>query len=560
MINLNYNIFIKYLINNFKKKVFFIFLLSILETLLEIFSILILISALTLLLTKSYTYNLLNFFHYNFNSSVGLFYLIIIIYFIKNLSLILIHWMKLNLCGKIYKELSKSTYKTLLNKNDLELNNLSQGDMAQSVIGETEFTKEVIISFVSILTEILIIFALFLFIGYQNINAALITIISLIIGGYAYYLFMKNKNITFGEKRQFFSIKIMNLIFHSLSLHKLILLGDKLKYFFERFNKKITILYKISRDQIIIQYSARLWLEICLLIILVFTITPLINDNNSINIDKISNILLISIISIRFVPSFSAILGSFSTIQYGKKAVSNIMNILENDINDDNIVKNINLNFDKLIIKSLSFKYDGSENYLFHNFNAEFKNNSLIGIKGENGSGKTTLLKILSGLIHPKEGHLTINNKSIYDEKNLHYNWKKIIGYADQKIIFSNETVLNNIAFGVRSENIDKMLVEDCLEKVDLLKFFNEKSDKLNMFLGENGIKLSAGQLQKLNIARALYSKPKILILDEITNNLDKKSQENILKLLISIKRESLIIIASHSNLILDQCDEIIKL
>jgi len=559
MINLNYNKFIKYLFNNFKKKTFFIFLLSILETLLEIFSIIILISALTLLLTKNYTYNLFNFFHYNFDSSVGLFYLIVIIYFIKNLSLILIHWMKLDLCGKIYKKLSQSTYKTLLYKNNLYLNNFSQGDMAQSVIEETGFTKEVITSFVSILTEILIIFSLFLFIGYQNINAAIITIISLLIGGYAYYLFMKNKNIILGEKRQFFSIKIMNLLFQSLSLHKLILLGDKIKYFLERFTRKITILYKISRDQITIQYSARLWLEICLLIILVFTITPLIKDD-SVNSDKVSNILLIAIVSIRFVPSFANVLGSFSTIQYGKKAVSNIMNILENNNNDDNIIKNINLNFDKLIIKSLSFKYEGNENYLFHNFNAIFKNNSLIGIKGENGSGKTTLLKIISGLIHPNEGHLTINSKSIYDEKKLHYNWKKNIGYADQKIIFSNETVLNIIAFGVSSENINEKLVESCLEKVDLLNFFKDKSDKLNMLLGENGIKLSAGQLQKLNIARALYSKPKILILDEITNNLDTKSQEKILDLLISIKRETLIIIASHSSLILDQCDEIINL
>ena len=84
--------------------------------------------------------------------------------------------------------------------------------------------------------------------------------------------------------------------------------------------------------------------------------------------------------------------------------------------------------------------------------------------------------------------------------------------------------------------------------------------DKLNMLIGENGSKLSGGQLQKLNIARALYIKPKILILDEVTNNLDIKSQDKLLKLLSLIKNECLVIIATHSNNILAKCDIIIDL
>lgn len=140
------------------------------------------------------------------------------------------------------------------------------------------------------------------------------------------------------------------------------------------------------------------------------------------------------------------------------------------------------------------------------------------------------------------------------------YNWKKNVGYADQKLIFSNESVLKTVAFGEDDQNISQDRVVNCLEKVGLLDFFMSKTDKLNMLIGENGLKLSGGQLQKLNIARALYLKPKVLILDEVTNNLDIKSQEELLKLLNLLKNDSLIIMATHSDNVLKKCDLIINL
>ena len=153
-----------------------------------------------------------------------------------------------------------------------------------------------------------------------------------------------------------------------------------------------------------------------------------------------------------------------------------------------------------------------------------------------------------------------INQKSIYDDEILFYNWKKNVGYADQKLIFSNENVLKTVAFGESDQNISQDGVVDCLKKVGLLDFFMSKTHKLNMLIGENGLKLSGGQLQKLNIARALYLKPKVLILDEVTNNLDIKSQEELLQLLNLLKNESLIIIATHSDNVLKKCDMIITL
>jgi hypothetical protein len=265
MTKINYKDFVKYLFKNFRFQTIQIFILSILETLLEIFSIIILIGALTILLTKGssegFISNFVGKFEYDFNNQLSLFYLIIFIYIIKNVGLAFIQWLKLDLCGKIFKKISQSTYQALLKKNNLFFNNFSSGDLAQNVIAESEFTKSVIISFVSIITELLIIMMMFMIIGLQNFYTASITISFLSISSYGYYFFMKKKNISLGEKRHFFSIRIMNLLFHSLGQHKLIVLADKIKFFLKRFSDKIKIIYQVSRDQMTIQYSSRLWLE-----------------------------------------------------------------------------------------------------------------------------------------------------------------------------------------------------------------------------------------------------------------------------------------------------------
>ena len=208
MTKINYKDFVKYLFKNFRFKAIQILILSILETLLEIFSIIIIIGALTILLTKDTSYGwLANFvgkFDYDFNNQLSLFYLIIFIYIIKNAGLALIQWLKLDLCGKIFKNISQSTYQALLKKNNLFFNNFSSGDLAQNVIAESEFTKGVIISFVAFITELLIIMMMFVIIGLQNLYAASFTILFLSISSYIYYFFMKKKNISLGEKRQFF--------------------------------------------------------------------------------------------------------------------------------------------------------------------------------------------------------------------------------------------------------------------------------------------------------------------------------------------------------------------
>ena len=562
---LNYKNFFNYIFKTYKYKTLKIFFLSIIETLLEVFSIAVLIGVLIATLGQGNEENELvkilnNFTAFKSLKNANLFYLVITIYLIKNVTLVVINWLKLDLCGQIYRGLSQSTYKILLKKNNLFFSNYSSGHLAQNVMGESEFTKDVMMSFVTLFTEILIITFMLLLIISQKPFVGFFTVFCIIIASTFYYFFMKKKNISLGERRQSSSITIMNLLFQSIAAHKLIILRNKINYFLNKFTTQVDTIYKVSRDQGTIQYSAHLWLESCVLLILIFSLAPLLIETSKLN-QIASEVILITIISLRFIPSFSTILNSYSTIQFGQKAVINILEILKSKdyIGDDKLtVENFSIN--NLLLKSVSFKYDGNDNYILKDFNFTTKNYSLIGIRGKNGSGKSTLLNIIAGLIKPQSGQLILNDVPVYENSQLHFNWKKRIGYVDQKFFFTNDSILKNVAFGEEDSLINIKKIEECLEKVNLLSFLKTKKEGLNISIGENGVKLSGGQLQRLNIARALYSEPKILILDEATNNLDTESQSDLLNLIILLKKTSLIFIATHSDFILKDCDNVIHL
>jgi len=561
----NYKAFFIFIFKTYKYRTLKIFFLSIVETLLEVLSIAVLIGVLTATLGEGNLENgiiktLNNLSAFKSLNKINLFYLVITIYLIKNVILVAINWMKLDLCGQIYKSLSESTYKILLKKNNLFFSNYTSGHLAQNVMGESQFTKDVMMSFVTLLTEILIIIFMLLLIISQKPFVGFFTVFCIIIGSTFYYFFMKKKNISLGEKRQSSSITIMNLLFQSIAAHKLIILRNKINFFLKKFTNQIDTIYKVSRDQGTIQYSAHLWLESCVLFILIFSLAPLLNETSKLN-QIASEVILITIISLRFIPSFSTILNSYSTIQFGQKAVLNILDILKSKENVDDEKLNVeNLSINNLALKSISFKYEGNDNLIFKDFSFSTKNQSLIGIRGKNGSGKSTLLNIIAGLIKPQSGQLILNDVSVYENSQLHFNWKKIIGYVDQKLFFTNDSIFKNVAFGEEDNQINIKKVEESLEKVNLLSFFKNKKEGLNILIGENGVKLSGGQLQRLNIARALYSEPKILILDEATNNLDVESQKDLLNLLILLKKTSLIFVATHSDFILKDCDNVISL
>jgi len=229
--------------------------------------------------------------------------------------------------------------------------------------------------------------------------------------------------------------------------------------------------------------------------------------------------------------------------------------ILYKDINNVNYE---NISFKNVIqLKNISYQYPNSSNKSLKNINLQIDINSMVGIVGTTGSGKTTMIDVILGLLEINEGELIIDSTVV--KENNKKSWQKLIGYVPQKIFLSDDTIAANIAFGNNIEEIDFSEIERVSKIANLHQFVtNELPLGYSTKIGENGLRLSGGQRQRIGIARALYHKPKVLILDEATNALDISTENLVLESIININKETTIIMITHRLSSLKNCDKIV--
>ena len=203
--------------------------------------------------------------------------------------------------------------------------------------------------------------------------------------------------------------------------------------------------------------------------------------------------------------------------------------------------------------ENVSFGYDNSDT-IFDQINVEFFKGQRIGVIGESGSGKSTFIDLLISFVKPSRGVILIDDQNL---NNVRHSWNNLIGYVPQSIMLLDESIKQNIAFGVDEQDIDEVVLNSVLKAVCLDKYFKRNNIDIEKKIGERGVKLSGGQIQRIGIARALYKNPKILIFDEATSALDKTTEDEIIDSIYSLSKDITIFIISHRTDVLKRCDQV---
>ncbi len=481
---------------------------------------------------------------------------LVIFFIIKNLFLSFFIWWQLKFSTDIRISISNRLFKKYLsNPYTFHLNNNS-AILMRNISQEASRFQSTLNSTITLATEIFVILGLTILL---LIIEPFGLIVSLVIMGSSitiYYFYARNYISFWANERVFNEGETYKHTLQGLSGIKDIKILNREKSFLKNFefhNIKFSV---ADRWYSTLQLLPKLLLEILAVIMLVMLILIVTKYNPSASLIPV--LAAFAAAAFRIMPSMNRILTSLQALKFSLPSVQIIFKELNDEdllLKTKNEIKFDKFNFNKdLQIRNLTFKYDQSDQDNLAKVNLDIHSREFVGFVGPSGAGKSTLVNLILGLLEPTAGTIAVDGQSIYT--NIR-GWQKIIGYVPQDIYLIDDTIEKNIAFGVDENEIDHKKIKKCIEAAQLTEFVETLSSKLKTIVGERGMRISGGQLQRIGIARALYNNPKILVLDEATSSLDIETEDKVMDGINKLKGIITILIISHRQSTVAKCDKI---
>ena len=487
--------------------------------------------------------------------------LVVSIYLIKNIYLVMSGYRQILFRCRCQKELSvkmmtyflKRPYSYFLNTSSSQILR-SINDDVNGVFGVIENTFLFLVEFLPIVLITAYLFTLDWIIA--------IGLISIAIGCVLLITYTFKRELTeLGGKIRVADSKQYNSILEMTNGIKDIFVLKKEQYFADKYKKAYEDKVRINIKQGFVMTLPSKVLEFVCVTGLMLLILVRVNMNENMEI-YMSILATVAVAAFRILTSVSKLPGYInSLIYYRPTLMAAYKNILEVEnstegkifaLSEKKVKKNFNSN---IWLHDIWWRYELNRPYVIKNLSLRINKGEAIAFIGHSGSGKTTLADILLGIIIPQKGEVLVDGVNIDTLA-----WDQMIGYVPQNVYFADNTIRNNIAFGIEKENIDDEQVWRALNKAQLTDVINDLPNKLDTVIGERGIKFSGGQRQRLAIARALYFNPEIIILDEATSALDNETEEAVMEAIETLRGEKTLIIIAHRLSTIRNCDRIVEI
>tara|TARA_B100000212_G_scaffold62105_1_gene42315 strand:- start:1223 stop:3013 length:1791 start_codon:yes stop_codon:yes gene_type:complete len=549
----------------------FSFLVMILAGISEIFSIISVVPFLTIVTDPGriseiyFAEKLINFLGLNSTNQILIFLALLLILastfttFIKLLNIWINGKLAANIACKIaaegyYRTLHQSYEKHLYSKSSNTIDGYTT--QVTRICDSLRDSLQIISSSIVGFSIVLILFIVDFYLAFIAT-----TIIFLF---YLFFAYKIRKKLVANSKIAAESSKlIVKNLQESLGGIKDLILGNYQKYYLDLFKKNHKPLREKDMESLYLsQFPKYMFETISIFTIAIFAILLSNYESGSEIIVKLG---VFALASQKLIPYFQLTYASWARLKASSKQVQSVLYRANQSVDipsdiEQSKVKKFELK-SKIEIKNLRFSYKESNNIL-ENISFEINKGDRIGLIGSTGSGKSTLIDIIMGLLPPSSGEILIDKKNLYSSENKDFilKWWKSISFVPQNIFLSDRTIAENIAFGINNSEIDFELVEKVAKVSQLNSFLSKTKNGLQTSVGERGLRISGGQMQRLGIARALYNQNKILILDEATSALDTKTEKLLMHSINNLDKDITIVMVTHRLSTLNNCNKIINI
>ena len=458
-----------------------------------------------------------------------------------------------DLSCQLYKRAIYSSYQSHLNQNSSKL--------ISNLTVQIDRTIKACKSFFKMCTSLIVGTVILFTLIYVDKNIALSILLILSI---TYFLigYLVSNQIKANSKDIYLSSKArIKVLQESLGGIRDIILSSRQKLFINFFRKKDITFFDLQANNSFLSRFPRALLQ-GVSLILISLLTAFFTLKREQNGSIIALLGAFAIGIQRMVPHFQQVYLSWAKLGDFSEDIKVVVLSIKQPIEITKKPSEKLLKFEKISLINVYFKYSNDQDYVLKKINLEIKKGQKIGFIGTTGSGKSTTIDIIMGLLRPNKGKVLINNQDIFDKKNeqLLINWRRSIAHVPQNIFLADSSIAENIAFGEKVNHINMEKIEIACKKVHIHYFIKKLLQGYNSFVGERGVQLSGGQLQRLGIARALYRDTRILVFDEATSALDVKTEQEIINNINDISEEKLLIMISHRYSTLKNCDYIFKI
>lgn len=486
---------------------------------------------------------------------IGMMILITVIFVVKNVLQVFIIWYQQGFISKLDTRLSALLFANYMGREYDKHLLINSSVLIRNVQAVSLISSGYLNPIMNLLSDSATAIGMFAILLYLEPQGTLVSLGFFAISGFMFQKKTKRLFANWGEERLVHeSVALKNLQYGFGGFKDIKVLGREEK-FLNSFKKEFSDAMELEKKFNTLSAAPRGFLEIISITGLSGLIISMVLSDRPI-IDIVPVVGLFTATAFRLMPAITRIINNFGFLRYSIGSIGSFaedLSMTESSI-ESNRVGNFN---ESLQFDHVQFSYSASENIILKGISFEIRKGESVGFIGESGSGKSTLVDLMIGLLRPTSGQILIDGLNA--DLGIR-SWMDQIGYVPQSIFLTDETIKQNVAFGLELSEIDQSRINEVMAKAQLSKFIETLPEGLDTCVGELGSRISGGERQRIGIARALYRNPKILIFDEATSSLDNETEIEITELIRELGSTCTVVTVAHRYSTLRNCDRIFRI